>query len=870
MTFRHSVLHLFIIAALPLYTWAETPLTSVDNSVEFNDQFLMNTGSKIDVSRYAHGNPVAPGIYNVSININGKPNTTSNVTFKDNGTPQASPCLTAIQLRQWGIDTSSLPDDVVTAEPDSCVEMPTYYQGSAIAFDSSKQALDITMPQVFLLRLPRGYVDRSLWDNGIPVAMLSYDLNGYHSTNDGDTSDTGYAGLHYGANVGPWRFRARGGMNWSSDDGADYSSQDMYLQRDIETLNAQFVAGDAWTRGDAFDAINLRGVRMYNDDRMLPGGLSTYAPVIRGVANSNAKVTVSQSGSKIYETTVPPGAFVIDDLSTTGYGADLDVTIEESDGSKRSFSVPYSSVTQMLRPGFSRWEVGAGKLNDDNLHSKPGVATATWYYGLNNTFTGYMGGEYMDEGYYAGLVGLAMNTAIGAFAFDVTHSQAKIDSLPRLTGESYRLSFSKLVEATDTSFNVAAYRFSTKNYLSLSDAASLDDQIKHRDEDRYAGGDDVYGAYQRMKNQVQVNISQTLGDSEAQYGSLYVTGSWENYWDNSGSTEQYSTGYSNAFSWASYSLFLQRSYDENGQKDDSINLSLSIPLSSLMPNHQRPLGFSTLNTNMTNDFKGSNNLNVTASGNSDNNLYSYSVSTSSNYTDHAATNQVSGFGNYNGAYGPLSLSVSASDDNSQQYSASYSGGMLLHSGGLTLAPGSIGDSDTLALVKAEGAKGARLTSGAGEIGNSGYAVMPYLSAYRQNTVGLDISTLDADVEIKNTSSVVVPHSGAVVEVTFATDQGRSVLMEIQRADNGFIPLGADVLDQNNQIVGSVGQAGQAFVRGVDDSGTLKIVWGNQAHQYCLIHYQIQDDTPKVGFSSHLSGLMCQTPDNNIANSKEPQ
>ena len=92
---------------------------------------------------------------------------------------------------------------------------------------------------------------------------------------------------------------------------------------------------------------------------MLPNGISTYAPVIRGVANSNAKVTIAQSGNTIYETSVPPGPFEISDLSTTGYGSDLIVTVEEADGSKRSFSVAYSSVAQMLRPatpdGMSAW-----------------------------------------------------------------------------------------------------------------------------------------------------------------------------------------------------------------------------------------------------------------------------------------------------------------------------------------------------------------------------------------------------------------------------------------------------------------------------------------------------------------------------------
>lgn len=65
--------------------------------------------------------------------------------------------------------------------------------------------------------------------------------------------------------------------------------------------------------------------------------LASFAPIIYGVANTNAKVTITQGGYKIYETTVPPGAFVIDDLSLLGYGSDFIVTIEEFDGLKRTF-----------------------------------------------------------------------------------------------------------------------------------------------------------------------------------------------------------------------------------------------------------------------------------------------------------------------------------------------------------------------------------------------------------------------------------------------------------------------------------------------------------------------------------------------------
>ncbi len=104
--------------------------------------------------------------------------------------------------------------------------------------------------------------------------------------------------------------------------------------------------GDAYTTGETFDSVNVRGVRLYSDSRMLPSALASYAPTIRGVANSNAKVTVTQSGYKIYETTVPPGEFVIDDISPSGFGSELVVTIEEADGSKRTFTQPFSSVVQ--------------------------------------------------------------------------------------------------------------------------------------------------------------------------------------------------------------------------------------------------------------------------------------------------------------------------------------------------------------------------------------------------------------------------------------------------------------------------------------------------------------------------------------------
>ncbi|MEG6354401.1 outer membrane usher protein [Enterobacter bugandensis] len=862
MLFKRSLLCLAISAALPFYACAENTtsaeeLPDNEEAIEFNEQFLLNGSSNVDINRFAHGNPILPGIYRTNINLNGKLKSTVEVTFKDNGTPRATPCITKLLLTQSGVDTSALAEEAV--DDTTCINVKKAFPGSSISYESSTQTLDLNFAQIYVLKRPAGYVDPSLWDNGVPAALLSYDMNAWHSEGNGNTSESAYLNLRYGLNMGPWRLRSRGNFNWDKDNGTKYNSQDIYLQRDITPLSAQFVIGDSYTRGEAFNSLSLRGTRMYSDDRMLPMGSTGYAPVIRGVANSNAKVSVTQSGNKIYETSVPPGSFEINDLSTTGYGNDLEVTIEEADGSKRSFTVPFSSVTQMLRPGATRWDVGVGELNDDSLLDTPKIGYGTFYYGLNNTFTGYIGAQYSDMDFYAGILGLAMNTSIGAFAADVTQSHADIEGLDTLSGQSYRLTFSKMIEATDTSLNVAAYRFSTEDYLSLNDAAQLQDSIKRQKYSNrsYDTNQELYADYQRTKNQVQLSLNQPLNSGENNYGSLFVSGTWEDYWNATGSTSNYNIGYNNSFTYGSYSLSFQRTYDQYGTKDDSVYLSLSIPFNVFSHDGSRSGGFSNVNMGLRSDLKGGTSFNTSAGGNTQDNKVSYSVNAASNGGNYGNLNQISGYGSLNSAYGPLSLSASFADDNSKQYSASYSGGMVVHSGGVAFAPGSIGDNDSLALVKASGAKGAGIGFGSSQIGDSGYGIFPYMSAYRENRVYLDISTLENDVEIKNTSEVKVPRSGAVVLVNFETDEGRSIILELQRTDKGFIPLGADVLNEKNESVGTVGQAGQAYIRGVDDRGVLHVVWGNNKDSQCDVRYQVLPNAQKVGLTTVLHNQQCQ-------------
>lgn len=48
-----------------------------------------------------------------------------------------------------------------------------------------------------------------------------------------------------------------------------------------------------------------------------------------------------QNGHEIYQTTVAPGPFEINDLYPTSYSGDLDVTVTEANGAVSRFSVPF-------------------------------------------------------------------------------------------------------------------------------------------------------------------------------------------------------------------------------------------------------------------------------------------------------------------------------------------------------------------------------------------------------------------------------------------------------------------------------------------------------------------------------------------------
>lgn len=798
----------------------------------FNPDFLFNgsgQGEAVDLSRFSRGTVLPAGTYRLDILLNERWIGRQEVRLQDdkdapNG---ARVCFTPTQLGTIGLDLDKLPDPAAARaklESEECLDLTQLVPSSSVNVDLSELSAYLSVPQAYLGRQVRGEVDPRDWDRGVTAGFIGYSANLYRNhTDSGDTQQLSI-GLNNGINLGDWRLRTNGNYNRSSSSGAPsrshYSNSSTYVQRDLTGIRSQLTVGDYYTPGELFDSVPFRGVQVSSDDRMLPDALRGYAPVIRGVAETNAKVTIRQGASILHEVTVSPGPFSIEDLYDSGYSGDLEVTVTEADGRQRTFLVPYASVAQLLRPGMSRFSVTAGEYRNDSAERVPRFVQGTYQRGISNDWSAYTG-SIIAEKYMAVQGGVALSTGLGALALDVTQSQVKEsplrteDSTPK-GGRSYRMTYSKLVDATQTNFTMAAYRFSSRGYLSFSDYAQ-------------AYGNPQGGLY-RQRSRFQVSATQPL---PGEMGSLYLSGSSQKYWDASRKGDMtFQGGYSNSYRWGSMSLSVGRTRMGEGYENQYM-MSFNIPIGDV--------GRSASLSTSVNYAKGRSSTQASLSGSlGEQSQASYSLYGSTSRDQGERFNNTGGSFNYRASAVALNAGLSKGTGYRQE-NLGATGTIVLHPGGVNFTQT---QGETLAIIEAKGAQGAYVSNDAGaRIAGNGYAVVGGLSPYRQNQVVIDPAGLFRNVELQVTEQSVAPRHGAVVMLNYPTISGIPVLLKIVRDNGENPPLGSEVLDADGKSLAMVGQAGRAFLRGLDPTGSLVVRWGSDPDKRCTFEYRLPEADP---------------------------
>lgn len=811
--------------------------------VEFNDQFLRQTGGgRIDVSRFNKGNVALPGSYRADLYVNQTWLGRAEVSLRQIGADSRNvqPCFDRVLLERVGVDLVKLLPDAASGLADgACAPLPELVNAATAEFDNGEQRLDISMPQAVLKRRARGYVDPQYWDEGVTAARLQYNASAYRASSLGQSASFAYVGLNTGVNVGSWRFRHVGNLSHDNRAGTHYQSLQTSLQRSIAAIRSQVILGDAFTDGTVFDSVGFRGVQLASDDRMYPESQRGYAPTIRGIANTSARVQVRQNGNIIYETTVAAGAFVIDDLYPTGYGGDLEVVVAEADGSVRISKVPYAAAVNALRPGITRYQVTAGQYRNPMVRSAPKMLQATVQHGFINLLTGY-GGLLAAQDYTAVALGVALNTSFGALGVDVTQAWARLQTQPDRNGYSVRLVYSKLLEPIGANVTLAAYRYSSSGYLNFADAAIL------RDVERDAQGLTINSV---QRNRLQLTLNQALPPG---YGSFYLSGSSQNYWSRPGSDSQFQLGYNNSYRRISYGVSISRQFDLTSSRwDNRILLNVGIPLGD---SQHAPYSL----TSLQRDTRGAQGIQQSLTGALGvDNAFTYGMTVGrSGGGDTRDVTSAGGNATYMSPVASFNVNASRSSIY-RQIGAGISGGIVAYSGGIAFAP-SMGD--TLAIVEARDAIGARVANASGlRIDPWGRAVVPSLTPFASNAVEIDPKGLPLHVELKSTEQHVAPTAGAVVRMRFETENtGRTAILQARTDDGKPLPFGAEVFGTNGQSVGTVAQAGRIIARRLHkDTGELTVKWGPSSSEQCSVTYYLPETATGSVTPYSATALVCK-------------
>ncbi|HGM6627008.1 TPA: fimbria/pilus outer membrane usher protein [Serratia marcescens] len=837
---------LFAIAQLALLTG----FLSQAHARDYFNPALLELGAPdgvaADLSVFEDKGGQVPGTYRVDVYLNNAKMDTRNVEFRlvkgKAGSETLQPCIAVADLAAWGVLVKQFPD--LTTPGSGCANIDAVPQASS-SFRFSQQQLLLSFPQSAVSNAVRGWVDPKQWDEGISALMLNYSVSGSNNyAREGNQSDSNnqYANLRPGLNIGSWRLRNYTTWSRTSSGNAGtpatskWNTVYTYAQRNIVSLQSQLTLGDSTTSSDVFDSIPFRGVSLASDDDMLPESLKGYAPVVRGIARTNAQVTIRQNGYVIYQTYVSPGSFEITDMYSTGGSGDLFVTIKEADGSEQHLVVPYASLPVLQREGRLKYSATSGTYRSyDSSVDKTPLMQATAIYGLPLGFTVY-GGSQVAEHYQSLSLGQGKNLGdLGAVSVDVTQAWANRKDESRERGQSWRVRYSKNFVETGTNFAIAGYRYATNGYWNMQEVL-----------DTWTHGDS-YGLQERRRNRAELTVNQNLWEG---WGNLALTAVREDYWNTDRSMESYGASYNNSWNGISYGV----SYTDNRNssatssgsygngkvydRDQLLAINVSVPLDRLFSGHT-----TYVNYMMNSSKKGSttNSVNIGGTLLEQNNL---TWNVQEGYGSRGQGNTAGANADWRATYGEVSGGY-ARDKYSQRLNYGLQGSIVAHENGVTFGQ-QMGE--TAALVAAPGAGDVAVQSQTGvRTDYRGYAIVPYVSPYRKNDITLDTQTLGDDTELALTTQTVIPTRGAVVRAGYRASVGARVLMTLTKPDGRPVPFGATVADL--QAKGDqgfiVGDKGQVYLTGLANEGQLKVQWGNTAEKQCSVSYVLPENASGI-------------------------
>lgn len=802
--FRKSVMASVLLTVLMGHI---RPVWAGEDNVQFNTDVLdVQDRNHIDLSQFSRAGYVMPGTYTLVLQINKSSLPEQPVQFiaPENDPEGSEACLTADMVNHLGLTTAAS-KKLSWWHNGECLD-PASLPGMSLRGDLGNGALFINLPQAYLEYVADNWDPPSRWDDGIAGLMFDYNLNGQairqkvasEESDDRTLSGNGTTGV----NMGAWRLRAdwQGRMEQQSGSQSrntrTFDWNRVYLFRAVPSLRAKMTLGEDYLTSDMFDSFRFTGASLVSSDSMLPPNLRGYAPEVTGVAKTNAKVTVSQQGRVIYETTVAAGPFRIQDLNNAIAGT-LDVKVTEQDGSVQTYQMNTSNVPYLTRPGMVRYKIAAGQPSDFDHHANgPVFGTGEFSWGINNGWSLY-GGALAAGDYNAAALGIGRDLLmLGALSFDVTQSRAVLPGEETKQGGSYRVSYSKRFDSTDSQVTFAGYRFSERNFMSMSQYLDA----RYQDNDSGGSGKEMY----------TISFNQQIRPLNM---SMYLNYSRQTYWDQPTSTT-YNLSVSRYFDigrFKNISLNLSAFRTEStGSDDEGMYVSLSLPWGdSGSMSYDSQIGQEGVGHSLS----YSDKIN-------ENNDYHLSVS-----SDQNGATGGSGYLTHEGDIAEVTATAAQQSNQYSSLGLTVRGGMTATTHGAAMhrmnVPGG-----TRMMVDTAGVSDVPIRGG-GYIARSnmfGKAVVGDVSSYYRNSVNIDMDALGDDVDANRSVVQGTLTEGAIGYRKFGIIAGLKAMATVHLADGSVPPFGATVINQDKEQTGLIGEDGDVWLTGIKPGEVMGVKW----------------------------------------------
>ncbi|TBM10273.1 hypothetical protein EYY83_19905 [Hafnia alvei] len=777
---------------------------AANDTVDFDLSTLQARGLPTTLNDYFRtGSKFSPGMSKITPFINGVEKKTMSVNFDDQG----ELCLHREDLTTLGLKS-------IKSEDDRCIDLKSQYPQAEIKLEPGQNKVDFVLPSDAIE--DTNNLDINQYAVGGIGGMLNYDvlmMKNHSKTSNIDTDNendksasnsnninTFQSNTEEGFNFNDWIIRSRQSYS-SSGDSRSLDQIYTYAQRTLPNYKTVMQTGKISVANSLFAIPQILGIQFSPESALMNNKES--GATVTGIAQTQARVEVRQSGILIYSTQVPAGAFTLNRLPTINNTADLNVNVVEQDGATRSFLVPASSFTNSFSQQETSYSGAIGKIDQSDNDD----------IGSNELLT------------------FNMSTPWGTRA--MLNSGALLAQRYQSIAAQMSAGLANGLSLSGRSILSSDARSQTKgmqNYLSLSmplvDRLSINSSVTRQDSgyrDLTDGMPHVDEDNDSINNRYKSQYSLGMGYSFEDLGSFNLSWSRVSMFSSDEPTSRMTAGWSKTFSnGTSVSMNAERDSGEDG--NSMFYMNVSIPFGSVRVG----ASMSRVGDNMTRGVTLDQTINERLS-------YSLAANKSSDSDVGALSANVHALPNYS----QINLGYSRYGSENSTYTVGASGGVVATKQGVLFSPYPL--QDTYAVVQIPGISGGEIETSQGPVwsNSQGYAVSSGMSAYGESRMVLETKSLPKNVDVSNGIQVAHVARGSVTNYTFNTVVSRRALIRIHLSDGKLAEKGSLIYDAHDNYITTVASDGTIFL--IDSQLEQKLMLQTLSDQRCQVIFKLNEE-----------------------------